>query len=121
NIVDRICKYCQMGDKRRRGDGRMNTTQAMEQLYGADKDSRYEAYLYLLNATKQPVDWAYEYWKALEELLEHKDNHVRTIAAQLLSQLAISDNEQRIVDVLPKLLKVTFDTKFVTARHSLQA
>ena len=68
----------------------------------------------------QPVDWAYEVWDDLLMLLEKGDNHQTTIAAQVLSNLAKSDPEQRMVHDLEKLLNVTKDEKFVTARHSLQ-
>jgi hypothetical protein len=45
----------------------------------------------------------------------------RAISAQVLSNLAKSDPLQRMVYDLEKLLKVTKDEKFVTARHSLQS
>jgi hypothetical protein len=53
--------------------------------------------------------------------LRHKDNHVRTIAGQLLCNLAKSDPELRILDDLPALLELTKDNRFATARHCLQA
>lgn len=93
----------------------------VEQLRSDDADIRYQAFLALLQAAKAPVDWAYEVW---DELLDHtrsKNNHLRTIAVQLLCQLAKSDPKQRILKDFPKLMAVTHDEKFVTARHSLQA
>jgi hypothetical protein len=74
-----------------------------------------------LDLTEAPVDWAYDVWDALAENLSHKDNHNRAIAAQLLSNLAKSDPEKRILTDFEALLAVTRDERFVTARHSLQA
>ena len=69
----------------------------------------------------RPVDWAYEVWDCVVSDLRHKDNHVRAIAGQLLCNLAKSDPELRILDDLPALLELTKDSRFVTARHGLQA
>jgi hypothetical protein len=48
------------------------------------------------------------------------DNHQRTIAVQLLANLAKSDPEHRMLRSLDIIFHVTHDEKFVTARHSLQ-
>ncbi len=53
--------------------------------------------------------------------LTHKDNHVRAISAQLLANLAKSDLKGRMFKDFDKLLNVTKDEKFVTARHCLQS
>ena len=97
------------------------TRTTLENLVGADKELRYQAYPYLLEATEKPVDWAYEAWDALVALLTHKDNHMRTIAVQILCNLARSDPQNKIMKDFAALLAVTRDEKFVTARHSLQA
>ena len=49
------------------------------------------------------------------------DNHQRSIAAQVLSGLAKSDPEKRMVKDVEEILKVTHDERFVTARHALQS
>ncbi|ALS25867.1 hypothetical protein IJ21_04350 [Paenibacillus sp. 32O-W] len=49
-----------------------------------DKNVRYEAYIHLLNATEEKVDWTYEVWDDLKQDLTHPDPHRRSIAAQLL-------------------------------------
>jgi len=67
------------------------------------------------------VDWAYEAWDDLVKDLSHPHNHVRTIAAQVLSNLAKSDPQGRIFKDYDKIVAVTQDPKFVTARHTLQA
>ncbi len=92
-----------------------------ENLASDDGTVRYEAYNAILAATEQPVDWAYEVWDELVARLQHKNNHQRSIAAQLLCNLAQSDPEGRIFDDFAALLTVTKDEKFVTARHSLQS
>ena len=90
-------------------------------LTSGNVDARSEAYSFLLQASEQPVDWAYEAWDRLVALLRHKDNHVRSIASQVLSNLAQSDPEFRMQKDFPVLLAVTRDEKFVTARHCLQS
>ncbi|KMJ57193.1 hypothetical protein AB685_17440 [Bacillus sp. LL01] len=86
-----------------------------------DKEERYEAYQYILNATEEKVDWTYEVWDQLLADLTHKDNHQRSRVAQYLANLAKSDPEMRMMKDFPKLWEVTKDVKFVTARHSLQS
>jgi hypothetical protein len=90
-------------------------------LRSEDGDTRYAAYLAVLAATEQPVDWAYEAWDDLVKDLQHPHNHIRTIAAQVLSNLAKSDPKGRIFKDYDKIVLVTHDPKFVTARHTLQA
>jgi hypothetical protein len=67
------------------------------------------------------VDLAYEVWDDLLRTLVDGDNRQRSIAAQVLSNLAKSDSQQRMLKDLPALLKVTKDERFVTARHCLQS
>lgn len=80
-----------------------------------------EAFTYLMAATEQPVDWAYEAWDALLADLRHKDNKTRAIASQVFANLAKSDSESRMLKDFGALLAVTKDERFVTARHCLQA
>lgn len=90
-------------------------------LHSNDADSRYASFQYIINLTMQPVDWAYEAWDDLLNLLRTGDNHQRTIAVQVLSNLAKSDPEKRMLKDFDQLMIVTKDEKFVTARHSLQS
>lgn len=90
------------------------------ELESEDKDVQYEALNNLLAITNKEVDWAYEVWDHLLEWLTDRDNHRRSRSAQILSNLAISDPKKRILNDFSKLWKVTFDPKFVTARHTLQ-
>ena len=40
-----------------------------------NRDLQNSAFTYILKATDQPVDWAYEAWGDLVKDLRHKDNH----------------------------------------------
>jgi hypothetical protein len=98
------------------------TTQTQyDNLSAADGNLRYAALTYMLNATEQPVAWAYAVWDNLVARLQDKDGHQRAIAAQLLCNLAKSDPDLRMVHDFEALLTLTKDEKFVTARHCLQA
>jgi hypothetical protein len=93
----------------------------LNNLWVEDRDLQNEAYSYILKITDKPVDWAYEAWNDLVKNLGHADNHNRAIAAQILCNLAKSDPENRILKDFKKLLLVTKDERFVTARHCLQS
>jgi hypothetical protein len=90
-------------------------------LRSEDGDTRNAAYNAILAATEQPVDWAYEAWDDLVRDLTHPHNHVRTIAAQVLCRLAKSDPKGRLLKDFDRIVAVTRDPRFVTARHTLQA
>jgi hypothetical protein len=86
-----------------------------------DGQVQFKAYNYLMKVTEQPVDWAYEAWDELVSGLTHKDNHVRTITSQILTHLAKNDPKGRIFKDYDKLINVTKDDRFVTARHCMQS
>ncbi len=90
-------------------------------LSSADKEARFAAYDAIFAAVEQPVDWAYEVWDEMLVRLTHKDNHQRSVAAQLLCYLAQSDPEKRILSDFSRVMAVTKDVKFVTARHCMQS
>lgn len=93
----------------------------LENIRSKDRDLQNKAFFYVLNVTEKPVDWAYEVWDEMIAALTHADNHVRAIAAQILCNLAKSDPKERILKDFGKLLAVTKDERFVTARHCMQA
>jgi hypothetical protein len=93
----------------------------LENLRSEDRDLQNQAFSSILKETEKPVDWTYEVWDQLVEGLRHKDNHVRAISAQILSNLAKSDPRNRMQKDFPALMAVTRDEKFVTARHTLQS
>lgn len=93
----------------------------MDDLRSPNPDRQNYAFQALLKATDDPVDWAYEVWDDLLRTLVDGDNRQRSIAAQVLSNLAKSDPQRRILKDLAALLKVTKDERFITARHCLQS
>jgi len=97
------------------------TRSQIDDVFSTDREMQSKAYYALIEATNQSVDWAYAVWDDMVKALTHKDNHVRSIAAQLLSNLAKSDPEQRILKDFDALLAVTKDERFVTARHCMQS
>ena len=88
-------------------------------LWVEDAQRRGDAYRALMAATEQPVPWAGEHWDDLVAHLTDADNHVRSIAAQLLCNIAAHRPIAR--SDLDALLTVTKDPRFVTARHSLRS
>ena len=93
----------------------------LDNIRSEDGQLQNKAYYALMEETEKPVDWAYEAWDELVEGLTHMDNHVRAISSQLLANLAKSDPKGRMLKDFDKLLDVTKDEKFVTARHCLQS
>jgi hypothetical protein len=91
----------------------------MADIHSADRTVQGRAFSSLMEATDEPVGWAYEAWDELRKALTRKDNHLRAIASQLLCNLARSDPEGRILKDFDALLEVTRDERFVTARHCL--
>ena len=93
----------------------------LQNLWSEDRDLQNKAFFRMLEATDKPVAWAYEAWDELIKNLSAKDNHNRAIAAQVLCNLAKSDPKNRMLKDFPRLLAVTKDERFVTARHCMQA
>ena len=98
-----------------------NLQELFDNLWGSDRTLQNEAFFYILSLTDQPVNWAYAAWDEVIANLNHKDNHNRAIAGQLLSSLAKSDPENRLVEDFNALFKITRDHRFVTARHTMQS
>ena len=90
-------------------------------IHSPDRAIQGAAYSALMEATKEPVDWAYDVWDELVLALGHKEGRNRSVAVQLLCNLAKSDPEGRILRDFERLFAVTKDPKYVTARHALQA
>lgn len=86
-----------------------------------DRDVAYQALVGLWEMTEKPVTWAYDVWDQLLSDLTHRDAHKRAFAAQLLTRLAISDPDGRMLNDFPKVAAVMKDEKTVTARHTLQS
>ena len=94
---------------------------ALIKLHSTDKKLQDEAFQELMALTAEPVPWAYEIWDDIVKTCADKDNRRRAIAAQVLSNLAKSDPENRMTRAFPFLLHVTRDDRFVTARHALES
>lgn len=92
----------------------------MDAIFTGDGEVQFKAYDYLMKESEKPVGWAYDVWDELVEGLTHKDNHVRAICGQLLGNLGKSDPKGRMFNDFDKLLNVTKDERFVTARHTMQ-
>ncbi len=90
-------------------------------LWHEDRQRQGTAFEQILDQTSQPVDWAYAVWDELLKQLADKNNRNRSIAAQVLCNLAKSDPSKRILRDFPALFDVVNDERFVTARHALQA
>jgi hypothetical protein len=93
----------------------------LDDLRSSDHDRQDKAFHFFIEATGEPVDWAYKVWAHLMELLRNGDNRQRAIAAQVLCNLAKSDPKNRMRKDLGALLEVTRDDRFVTARHCMQS
>lgn len=92
----------------------------LDNIRSTDAQLQNKAYTFLMKETEKPVDWAYEAWDELIEGLTDKDNHVRAICGQLLGNLGKTDSKGRMYKDFDKLLAVTKDERFVTARHIMQ-
>jgi hypothetical protein len=93
--------------------------ESLDELKSSNQKSQNQAFLSLGEMTKEQVDWAYEVWDDLLHLITEGDNRQRSIAGQLLCNLAVSDSKERIVKDAATLLALTKDDRFVTARHCL--
>jgi hypothetical protein len=67
------------------------------------------------------VPWANAVGSEFIALPGHRNNHVRSIAGQMLSNLARSADLDTTLRDLPKVVAATRDPMFVTGRHILQA
>jgi hypothetical protein len=90
-------------------------------VWVTDRDRQNSAYKSLMDESESAVPWADAVWDDVVTHLGDADNHNRSIAAQLLCNLASHDKSGRIVGDLGALIKVTKDERFVTARHSLKS
>jgi len=93
----------------------------LHNLWSGNRNLQNKAYYHILDVTDRPVDWAYSVWDEMIANLGHKDNHNRSIAAQVLCNLSRSDPQSRMIKDFDTVLAVTRDERFVTARHTLQA
>lgn len=93
--------------------------QAVRRLASGDRSAHGQSYATLSEATADKVAWAARAWDEVTPLLMHKDNRVRSIAGQVLCNLARSAPSALVGRDLDALISVTRDERFVTARHVL--
>jgi hypothetical protein len=101
------------------GGARNGVPDTFGDLWVADRDQQNEAYRSLLEDTEGGADWAGEVWDDVVGHLDD-DNHNRSIAAQIMVNLGVGLPD-RLVDDFGALTAVTYDDRFVTARHALQS
>lgn len=97
------------------------TKMLIELLEEGDNEAQYKAFVLLIEMMEEKVEWSYEIWDDLVTRLSSPDPHDRARAGQFLNYLAISDPDNRILQDFDKIWAVTYDEKFVTARHTLQS
>jgi hypothetical protein len=97
-----------------------NIQKHIENLASTDDKIRLDALQATLKLTESKVDWVYEVWDLLLEKLDHENSYQRSIGIMLLCNLAKSDAENRLADLLDRLLVHTKDEKFITARQCIQ-
>jgi len=97
-----------------------NIKQLFIDLRSTSDDVRYPAFQKVYELTEAKVDWVYEVWSQLLEMLKSDNSYQRSIALRLLCNLSQSDNENRIAAILPEILAHTKDEKFITSRQTLQ-
>lgn len=90
-------------------------------LWCDDRMRQGDAFGQVIKLTSEPVSWSYEVWDEVLRQLTDKHNRNRSIAAQVLCNLARSDPEDRMKRDFPALFDVVRDERFVTARHAMQA
>lgn len=92
----------------------------IDTLDSHDNQARCQALFDLQARTELPVDWAYVVWDRLAAKLDSKNAFDRAIGMFLLCNLAQSDPEKRLDRVLPTLLAMTEDQKFIPRRQTIQ-
>jgi hypothetical protein len=94
----------------------------MERLKSAKDDERYSALTELLSITEEKVPWFDEYREALAAKLTDENSYQRSIGAMLLANLAKSEGKKgEFGKLLPGLMRLVDDEKFITERQYLQS
>jgi hypothetical protein len=91
-----------------------------DNLSSTDNAIRLEAFNCIMDLTEQDVSWIYEIWDPLVEKLSSGNSFQRSIGVMILCNLAKSDSENRLEEIIDVLLKHTNDEQFITARQSIQ-
>lgn len=75
----------------------------------------------LMTLTGSRVDWIYDHLDTLCAKLDSENSFQRNIGAMLIANLAKSDVEGRLEEVIIRFVAQMNDEKFITARITLQA
>jgi uncharacterized membrane-anchored protein YjiN (DUF445 family) len=89
-------------------------------LSSSDNAIRLDAYNHIMDLTAHMVPWVYEIWDELVEKLHSDNSFQRSIGVMVLCNLAKSDSENRLENILDTLLLHTRDEKFITSRQTIQ-
>jgi hypothetical protein len=85
-----------------------------------DDKIRYSAFKTLLTLTEEKVDWVYDKWYELLEKLDSDNSYQRSIGFMLFANLSKSDMDNRMYQVLTRLIQLFDDEKFITSRQCIQ-
>lgn len=91
-----------------------------EEINKKDNNIRLNALNQLLEITENIVDWFDDIYLELVKKLKSNNSYQRSIGILLLCNLAKSDKNNKITDLLADLLTHTSDKKFITSRQCIQ-
>ncbi len=95
------------------------TKELFANIYATHPKIQRESYLTLLTITEEPVAWTYEILDELFETLRHKDAYIRSIAGQLIANLAKSDPDKKLFEKIHLLFEASKDKKSLKSRNIL--
>jgi hypothetical protein len=101
-------------------DEMVQIDELFENLNSKDGKIRYEAMQELIRISENKVEWLYDKWFVLLDKLTSENSYQRSIGLMLLANLAKSDLENRMGNVLGDYLKFLEDDKFITSRQCIQ-
>lgn len=93
----------------------------LELINGNDNKRQSTAFVLLLEKMEKRVDFACEIWDLLLEDLSSFDVQRRARAGQMLSYLAISDSDERMLEDFYKIWTLTYDQNYTIASQVLQS
>lgn len=86
----------------------------LNNLYNPDTVLQQKALAFILELTEEPVDWAAEVWEEMISMLKSYDSNERSMAAQILANLA-KNVPARMLKDFDHLKALTIDTNLSTA------
>ncbi|MTI47904.1 MAG: hypothetical protein FH761_08690 [Firmicutes bacterium] len=97
-----------------------NVEELLREINSKDNNIRLNALNQLIKITDNVVDWFDDTYLELAKKLNSNNSYQRSIGILLLCNLAKSDNNNKIADILNDILAHTFDEKFITSRQCIQ-